>query len=95
MSEEEDLKEKLEEAKITLELAMDSVEAATEALELPQQPEFIPEKYARRTCGTCKGAGVLRITPSTGPHAGQKIVTPCGCASKRYLIALNRFGHGI
>ncbi len=24
-------------------------------------PEFIPSKYARRTCGTCRGNGLLRI----------------------------------
>lgn len=72
----------------------EQVEAAAKAVEaIPDLPEFIASKYARRTCGTCRGNGIVKTTASVGSLKGQKIVSPCGCAKKRYLNELNRMGH--
>jgi hypothetical protein len=69
--------------------------AVAAVAEEPPRPEFVPSKYARRTCRDCGGSGVVRVHLPRPPDArGRRIVvpsdnntaiSPCGCASKRYL----------
>jgi len=72
-------------------------QAAVDAAKSEEVPrlEFIPSKYARRTCGSCRGSGELRIhqpfekgSKKVVPTANKIAVIPCGCAIKRYTKAM-------
>lgn len=54
-----------------------------------EKPEFIPKKYARKTCGTCRGSGVLHYSVYAGNQ--NNVTKPCGCAAKRYLKAVRGY----
>ncbi len=50
------------------------------------KPEFVPKNFARKTCGTCRGEGIIRYAFYAGKY--ENVVKPCGCATKRYLKAV-------
>lgn len=56
------------------------------------RPPFVPSKYAKKYCRTCKGRGLIHIhVPIQGkvvPKQNNVATQPCGCARKRYERAI-------
>jgi hypothetical protein len=50
---------------------------------------FNPAGFARKSCKTCGGSGILRLHAKTNgvviPKNNQIDYKPCGCAVKKYL----------
>jgi hypothetical protein len=63
----------------------------TESTEPKPQILFDPRKYAKRSCKSCRGGGIIqkhRKNPATGkvePSANNIALIPCGCTTKRFL----------